>query len=278
MRRLVRICYAAETRSEALRQLFTVLVKERKDILTDAMIGNPDNPLMGAAFHGRPRHVQAEGPIACKRRAPVPGIFDRRRPGCVRLQRRRIPSIVRRHAPADIEGKYFLSYEHIHLSVQALAARIVSSRLRSRPDRRDRHGRFHPRADTEDLHEKPILTVGISYYGPDNKPAARPRTIQWIDEVEKKLAGQEGSPGRRGGRFARHPRVLPARAALPQAGGNRRGRPAQQEEGEDGERSRPRSTVTSPVKSSTTSGSATPGTRGTSPPTRRSPAQASQRT
>jgi lipoprotein-anchoring transpeptidase ErfK/SrfK len=50
MRRIVRICYAAETKSEALRQLFTVLAKERKDILADAMIGNPDNPLLVALF------------------------------------------------------------------------------------------------------------------------------------------------------------------------------------------------------------------------------------
>jgi len=50
MKRLVRICYGAETRSEALRQLFTVLVKERKDILTDAMIGSPDSPLIAALF------------------------------------------------------------------------------------------------------------------------------------------------------------------------------------------------------------------------------------
>ena len=50
MRRLVRICYAAETKSEALRQLFTVLARERKDILADAMIGNPDNPLLVALF------------------------------------------------------------------------------------------------------------------------------------------------------------------------------------------------------------------------------------
>jgi hypothetical protein len=50
MKRLVRICYAAETRSEALRQLFTVLVKERKDILADAMIGSPDNPLLAELF------------------------------------------------------------------------------------------------------------------------------------------------------------------------------------------------------------------------------------
>jgi len=50
MRRIVRICYAAETKSEALRQLFTVLARERKDILADATIGNPDNPLLEALF------------------------------------------------------------------------------------------------------------------------------------------------------------------------------------------------------------------------------------
>ncbi len=51
MRRLVRICYGAESKSEALRQLFTVLVKERKDILTDAVIGSPENPLIEALFN-----------------------------------------------------------------------------------------------------------------------------------------------------------------------------------------------------------------------------------
>jgi hypothetical protein len=50
MRRIVRICYNAETKSEALRQLFTVLARERKDILADAIIGNPDNPLLEALF------------------------------------------------------------------------------------------------------------------------------------------------------------------------------------------------------------------------------------
>jgi hypothetical protein len=50
MRQIVRICYSAETKSEALRQLFTVLARERKDILADAVIGNPDNPLLEALF------------------------------------------------------------------------------------------------------------------------------------------------------------------------------------------------------------------------------------
>jgi hypothetical protein len=51
MKRIVRICYAAETKSEALRRLFTVLAKERRDILGDAMIGNPDNPLLVELFN-----------------------------------------------------------------------------------------------------------------------------------------------------------------------------------------------------------------------------------
>jgi len=51
MKRLVRICYSAESKSEALRQLFTVLVRERKDILTDAVIGSPDNPLITGLFN-----------------------------------------------------------------------------------------------------------------------------------------------------------------------------------------------------------------------------------
>jgi hypothetical protein len=50
MKRIVRICYAAESKSEALRQLFTVLARERRDILADAMIGNPDNPLLEELF------------------------------------------------------------------------------------------------------------------------------------------------------------------------------------------------------------------------------------
>ena len=50
MKRLVRICYGAETKSEALHQLFTVLVRERRDILADAKIGSPDNALLRGLF------------------------------------------------------------------------------------------------------------------------------------------------------------------------------------------------------------------------------------
>ena len=51
LKQLVRICYAAETKTDALRQLYTVLARERSDILKDAGIGNAANPLMEGLFH-----------------------------------------------------------------------------------------------------------------------------------------------------------------------------------------------------------------------------------
>jgi hypothetical protein len=50
MKRLVRICYGAETKSDALSQLYTVLARERNDILFDARIGNAGSPLLEALF------------------------------------------------------------------------------------------------------------------------------------------------------------------------------------------------------------------------------------
>lgn len=50
MKRLVRICYGAETKSEALRQLYTVLARERNDILFDARIGGAESPLLAELF------------------------------------------------------------------------------------------------------------------------------------------------------------------------------------------------------------------------------------
>jgi ribosomal protein L12E/L44/L45/RPP1/RPP2 len=50
MRRIVRICYAAETKSDALRQLYTVFSRERSDILADAKISGPKSPLIEGLF------------------------------------------------------------------------------------------------------------------------------------------------------------------------------------------------------------------------------------
>ena len=51
VKRLVRICYAAESKSAALRQLYTVLSRERGDILADARIAGPSSPLIESLFH-----------------------------------------------------------------------------------------------------------------------------------------------------------------------------------------------------------------------------------
>jgi hypothetical protein len=50
MRRLVRICYAAETKSDALKQLYTVLARERGDVLADAKISGPGSPIIEGLF------------------------------------------------------------------------------------------------------------------------------------------------------------------------------------------------------------------------------------
>jgi hypothetical protein len=51
LKRLVRICYGAETKSAALRQLYTVLSRDRGDILVDAKIGGPSSPIIEGLFH-----------------------------------------------------------------------------------------------------------------------------------------------------------------------------------------------------------------------------------
>ena len=50
LKRLVRICYGAESKSAALKQLYTVLARDRGDILVDAKIGGAGSPLIEALF------------------------------------------------------------------------------------------------------------------------------------------------------------------------------------------------------------------------------------
>ena len=51
LKRLVRICYAAESKTDALQQLYTVMVRERSDILKDAGIRSAANPLVEGIFY-----------------------------------------------------------------------------------------------------------------------------------------------------------------------------------------------------------------------------------
>jgi hypothetical protein len=92
---------------------------------------------------------------------------------------------------AEIQGKYFLSYEHVHISVRALAERITEAGFDPDLIVAIGSGGFIPARILKTYIKRPILTVGISYYGPDNKPEDHPHTIQWIDEVEEKLSGRK---------------------------------------------------------------------------------------
>ena len=51
LKRLVRICYSAESKTDALQQLYTVMVRERSDILKDAGIRSAANPLIEGIFY-----------------------------------------------------------------------------------------------------------------------------------------------------------------------------------------------------------------------------------
>ena len=90
----------------------------------------------------------------------------------------------------EVDGKYLFSYAQIHETVKELAERIRSSSFRPEVVVAIGSGGFIPARILKTFLGTPILTVGISYYGADNTPSNTPRTIQWIDEVEQKLAGR----------------------------------------------------------------------------------------
>ena len=86
--------------------------------------------------------------------------------------------------------KLYFTYNQIHECVRSLAGRIKSSGFRPDVMVAIGSGGFIPARILKTYLDVPILTVGISYYGIDNVPTEKPQTIQWIDEVEKKLAGR----------------------------------------------------------------------------------------
>ena len=88
------------------------------------------------------------------------------------------------------EGKLYLSYRDIHGTVARLAGQILSSGYDPDLTVAIGTGGFIPARILKTFLKKPILTVGIVYYDHNNTPMEQPRTIQWIDEVEKKLTGR----------------------------------------------------------------------------------------
>lgn len=88
-------------------------------------------------------------------------------------------------------GKYYITYNEIHSTVKFLSERIRSSGFDPDLIVAIGTGGFIPARMLRTFLYKPILTVGIAYYDMDNKPSEYPRKIQWIDEVEQKLADKK---------------------------------------------------------------------------------------
>jgi hypoxanthine phosphoribosyltransferase len=86
--------------------------------------------------------------------------------------------------------KIHLSYKQIHQTVKSLSARIAASDFDPDVIVAIGTGGFIPARILKTFINRPVYAVGISYYGLDNVPKATPQTIQWIDEVERKLAGK----------------------------------------------------------------------------------------
>ena len=84
------------------------------------------------------------------------------------------------------EKKYY-SYNDIHKTMKNLALEILDSGFRPDIIVAIGTGGFIPARILKTFINRPILTVGLSYYDLDNKPKDSIEKIQWIDEVEEKL-------------------------------------------------------------------------------------------
>ncbi len=87
--------------------------------------------------------------------------------------------------------KIYFSYRDIHTTVKALAERIRASGFDPDVMVAIGTGGFIPARILKTFLRKPILTVGLVYYNKDDVPNERPRIVQWVDEVERKLTGKK---------------------------------------------------------------------------------------
>ena len=93
--------------------------------------------------------------------------------------------------PAASDNKLYLTYNSIHRTVKELADKIISSNYDPDTIVAIGTGGFIPARILKTYLNRPILTVGIVYYGAHNKPMDSPKKVQWIDEVERKLTGKK---------------------------------------------------------------------------------------
>lgn len=90
-----------------------------------------------------------------------------------------------------MSAKRYFSYRQIHRTVKELAQNVTEDGYDPDVIVAIGTGGFIPARILKTFIDRPILTVGIRLYDENNKPAERPRKVQWIDEVEKKLSGKK---------------------------------------------------------------------------------------
>ncbi|MCX7023129.1 MAG: phosphoribosyltransferase [Spirochaetes bacterium] len=86
--------------------------------------------------------------------------------------------------------KYWFTYDDIHRTVRDLAGRVKASGFETDAIVAIGSGGYIPARILRTYINKPIWAVGISYYDENDNPTDNPRKMQWIDEVERKLAGK----------------------------------------------------------------------------------------
>ena len=87
--------------------------------------------------------------------------------------------------------KQYLTYNQIHKTIKKLAGEIKESGFTPDVIVAIGTGGFIPARILKTFINRPILTVGLSYYDENNQPKEAPEKIQWIDEVETKLKGKK---------------------------------------------------------------------------------------
>lgn len=87
----------------------------------------------------------------------------------------------------QVSKSYYVSYTTVHKLVKSLAQKVIDSDYETDVIVAIGSGGFIPARILKAFINRPILAVGISYYGIDDKPFDFPQKIQWIDETQQQI-------------------------------------------------------------------------------------------
>lgn len=96
----------------------------------------------------------------------------------------------RKEASQDVLRLY-VRYEDVHRLVKSAVGRMQADGFDPDLIVAIGSGGFIPARIAKTFLNRPIYTVGISYYGMDHKHRAYPEKIQWIEEAQKLLCGKK---------------------------------------------------------------------------------------